>query len=80
MGANLSTVSVAFAVVTTLVGIAVVFAEQLDQKLESILYKLGRTQIRPKVYGWTIEQLEKIKEIWEKEDTEGMKIGEAEQV
>ena len=72
MGATMSAIATGCVVALTLIGVVLVYTETIDQKLETLLYKLGRKQIRTKILGWDLDQLEKIKQIWVENDPEGL--------
>ena len=78
MGAQMSTsmTSITVLAVSCFVffGFCAIVVEQIDAKLEHLTRRIGRKAIVPKVYGWTIEDLEKVKQAWIVEDPRGLEL------
>ena len=71
MGNCSSTIAVAATIVAVLAGIIAVVVEQIDGKLEQLRKRIGRTAVTPKVYGWSISELEKVRKDWVSMDPKG---------
>ena len=64
MGSSLSVLTVVTPILALLAGIIAIIVEQIDEKLDRLRNRIGRNPVSPKVYGWTIADLEKIKKNW----------------
>ena len=71
MGSVLGTIAVATTIIAVLAGIVAVVAEQIDDKLNVLRQRIGRTAVTPKVYGWSISELDKVRRDWISIDPKG---------
>ena len=71
MGSSLSVMTIVTPILALLAGIIAVVVEQIDEKLDSLRRRIGRNPVSPKVYGWTIADLEKTKKNWIALDPKG---------